>query len=335
MAKKKDVEIDKFDITANLIKQYGNIIRPASEILDEELEVYSSGSPNLDIALGGGWTESSCIQLSGPPKCGKTTTLVSSMKSWHDKGRETFWLDSEVRFKKMNLRVRGLDPSKIILISSTEDKILDAVDSLTIVENIMKAKKKIAIVIDSVSALCPRERSGEEVNAQVRSTAAKLFSDFCKRNAAIVRVNKISLFMTIHTICNISGYGAPFLEDSGRKLEYFADTKIRANSFSKWLDGDKMIGVIPKWNILCSHIGRPSNNPVESYIRFDTGIDEIREWYGLGLDYSLLTKAGSWIEFSFLENPIKKQGESQCVEYLEENPKVLQSLKTEIQKLLA
>ena len=266
MAKKKE-EGDSFDIDAKILKDYGSVIRNASEVLDQEIEIFSSGSPNLDLALGGGFTPG-VIQISGPPKCGKSTSLLQTLVSHQIKNKPCYYFDCESRFKRMNLDIHGLDPNKLTLISSSDEKILDGVDYLTIVENIIKSKKHAAIVIDSASSIMQREKADEEISAQLRDTGAKLWSQFCKRNAGLINVQRISLYIVRHTITNTSGYGSPYLEDCGRKLDYLVDTKIRANSFSKWMDGETQIGVIPKWHVICSSMKAPLAQPIESYIRF-------------------------------------------------------------------
>jgi len=334
MAKKKqdDGEDVKFDIENFIQKKYGNVVRSASSILEQENDVYDTGSPNLNIALGGGFTPG-VIEISGPPKCGKTTTFLQTLASHQAKGRTCFFCDCESRFKKMNLQIRGLDPDKLILISSSDEKILDGVDYLTIVENIIKNHRNAAIVIDSASSIMQREKAGEEINAQTRDTGAKLWSQFCKRNAGLINVQRTSLYIIRHTITNVSGYGSPFLEDCGRKLDYLADTKIRANSFSKWVEGEKQIGVIPKWNILCSSLGPPLDQPVESYIRFGYGIDDRREYFGIAVEFGLIGKSGAWYNFDFMDEPIKLQGESNCIQKFTENPELLELLKTKILEL--
>lgn len=332
MAKKKE-DTEGFDIDAKILKDYGSVITNASEILDKEVEIFSTGSPNLDLALGGGFTPG-VIQISGPPKCGKSTTILQSLVSHQAKNKPCYYFDCESRFKRMNLDIHGLDPNKLTLISSSDEKILDGVDYLTIVESIIKNKKNSAIVIDSASSIMQREKADEEISAQLRDTGAKLWSQFCKRNAGLINVQKISLFIVRHTITNTSGYGSPYLEDCGRKLDYLVDTKIRANSFSKWMDGEKQIGVIPKWNIICSSMKAPIDQPIESYIRFAYGIDDRREYFGIANDFGLIIKSGAWYNFEYLDEPIKKQGESQSIQYLEENPKSFEILKTKIKELI-
>ena len=336
MAKKKvekeDGELS--DMISDIVKKYGNIIKPASEILEEKLEVFSTGSPNLDLALGGGIQEGSMIEVVGLPKVGKTSLCLQTLTSYMDKGRACYFFDSENRFDKKNLQIRGMRAEKLNLIRSEEDKILDANDTLNLIEQIMKKEKGCAIVLDSLSTLLSRERATSEVDAQRRDTRPKLYSDWLQGISPLIRINKISLFIIRHFGTNVTGQGKKYIPDGGLKVEFRKDISLHCAWSEKWMHGEKYLGKIMHFDILCSNFAAPIDK-IDTYLRFGYGIDREKEVVSQGLDFGLLERSGSWILLSFLQEPIKLQGEERVIEYLRENPESYTLLATKIKEALS
>lgn len=337
MAKKKEsnAEVFNIDVMSQLVKDYGDIIRPASEILDDTKEVFSTGSPLLDNALGGGVQEGCLIEVAGPPKSGKSTTILQTLASYQKKGRNCYYIDAENRFDKKNLEIHGLDTTKLRLIRSDENSILDAVHILSIIEHIMKNDKGAAIVLDSASALCSREKIGEEVTAQRRDTRPKLWSDFLSSNNSYIRINNISLFVVRHLISTQNPMGKKWTTDGGVKLDYYKSVSIHCKYCERWIQKEKQIGQVLHWEVECSNFGGPVQS-VDSYIRYGYGIDEEKECFTMAVDYGLVSKAGSWFTLSFLESdePVKFQGDENAIEYLRNNPEAYNALKVKLKETM-
>lgn len=335
MAKKK-VEEDsdvKFDIKASILKQYGDVVRPGSEILDEKLEVFSTGSPSLDYNMKG-WLEGTTNVISGPKKLGKTSLILSSFVDYQKRGRNCWIFDAENRLKGINLRgIKGLDAEKLNVVRPTKGNPLTGNQLLDIVSNVMSSDEGAAIFVDSASAILPADRVGEGVDSQYRSTTPKLWGDFFRKTSAIIRVNKISFFLTQHLITNTGGGpGRKFVEDGGLYIGYASDSMLRGEWAERWVLGETTIGQIIHWNLVTGSMCAPVEK-IDSYLRYGEGFAKTKEYFTLGCDLGLIFRSGSWFELTYLETPVKYQGETKCLDFLNENPESLELLKVKILEL--
>lgn len=320
----------------SIVKKYGDVLVPASIIAETERKNLTIG-PKLDFALSGGIPEGSRVVFSGPPKCGKTTTILQIAANAIRDGRKVFYYDVENRFKKLNLYgIKDFDASKMRLIHSTEDHQLTAEEYLDIAKIFIKAKenKGSVHILDSVSALCPDSvMTSGDVSGSRRSTSPKLVKDFMNQVAGTIPVMNIILIAIHHLIANTSGYGVSEMEDGGRNMQYQADVKIRGGTPKKWEENEKQIGIIATWDVIWSALG-PSYGKTESYIRFNHGVDTITETIELATDFGIIKKAGSWFDLSDMGVTDKVQGTNGLFAYLMEHPEVLKKINVAFEKAM-
>jgi hypothetical protein len=337
MAKKKqdDGEDVKFDVKNSIVSKYGDVIRLGSEIVDEKLEVFSTGSPALDFVMKG-WMEGTTNLISGPKKLGKTSLVLSSFVDYQRRGRSCYIFDTENRLKNINLTgIKGLDPAKVNVIRPTKGNDLTGNQLLDIVMSVMAADAGSAIFIDSASAILPAERVGEGIESQFRSSAPKLLGDFFRKCSSVIRVNKISLFLSLHLIANTSGTGGrKYLEDSGNYIMYQSDSLLRGEWSEKWVAGETTIGQIIHWNLVTGSMTSPCDK-ITSYLRYGEGFDSVKETLILGLEMGLVSLKGSWYELSYLDEPVKYQGDEKVLAHFHENPEHLELLTQKIKELFA
>jgi len=335
MAKKKSEGDGEFkgDIDALINKKYGDVIRPASEIIDQNLEVFSTGSPNIDVAIGGGIQEGSVVEVCGLPKVGKTSLCLQSLSNFIAKGRPCFFVDVENRFDRKNLQIHGLDSSKLKLIRSEEGNILTITKTLDLIDDIIKSEKGCAVVLDSLSALLSDERAIDGVDGQRRDTRPKTNADWILGISPYIRINRATLFVIRHYSTNTSGNGAKYSPDGGLKVSFRKDVSLHCKWHEKWKVGEKFLGNIMHFAIDSSNFASPVEN-VDTFLRFGYGIDQEKEIVSQAIDYGILERAGSWITLSYLEEPIKLQGEEKVIDFLRENPDSYTVLRAKIQELL-
>ncbi len=337
MAKKKQTENGddvKFDAIAKIRKDFGDVLRPANEILDKKLEVFSSGSASLDFALGGGAEEGSLIEMSGLPKVGKSSLFLQWLVSYQKAGRDTYYIDAENRFGTKQLQIHGLDPTKLILIRSEGDKILDANDTLDLIEILIRNKPGCAIVLDSASTLCSRERATSKVDAQRRDTTPKLFSDFIVGVSPHIRINRVSLFVIRHVGMNQSpGAGEKYIASGGLKWDFRKDISLKCTWSEKWEEPKgEYIGKKLHIKVISSNF-KPPVDKVDTYLRFAYGIDIEKETVQMAMEYGLLEKVGNWLTLNVTPEPVRLNGEAQMSEYLRQNPEAFQLLTQQIKDL--
>lgn len=344
MAKKNTETEDVSTITIHekLIKEitneFGDVCKVSSDIANKPQTILKI-SPALDLALNGGILTGTWNLISGLPKTGKSTlalSIIAAAQKQEFGNRHAYYLDVEGRLKPMNLNgIYGLDQQKITVISSQVGHILSAEKYLTIAENIAHSHPGCILILDSLSALCVEKEMVGEMNSQTRASGPKLIAQFCRKLANVVPINDVTLIGIQHLIANTSGYGPALMEDTGNKIQYQTDNKLRVKSIEAYTIGsgqnEKRIGQIIHWQVLVSALGAIPGTTVSSYLRYGSGFDHIKEYIEQGINFGLIDKGGAWYKFG----EDKFQGAENLWLALNEKPELLQELKSQIQNLIA
>lgn len=312
----------------------GNNIFSAKDFVDRDRNIISV-SPMVDFSLGGGIPEGSWVILSGLPKCGKSiTALQIAANAQQQYGKPVYYGNVEHRVDKKELNgVHGLDVEAMEMVQSSPTKILTGVDFLTIFHQIVWDVPECVLIIDSTSALCGEGEFSGEFSAMGRNEGPKLLAKFCRKLTGVVPVQKALIIVVQHLIANTSGYGEPWYEDGGRKMQHAASTKLRCTTFQKWDNSKKeQIGQVINWQIKEAALTKPGGK-FQSYLRYGYGLDDIKEYITLGLDMGILSKSGKgW--FSIPEYEKQINGEDNVRQYYQENPQQFENLKTQIKNML-
>lgn len=331
----KDKSIPASSLGA-IFKKYGDVISSGTGLIEQK-SIILHVSPAIDIALGGGIPEGSMVSFSGPPGCGKSSTVLqiianAQKEEFNVNGatRKIFYADVEHRLKPMNMTgIIGLKPELINVIKSNKEKILSAQDFLDIIESIVKDPENegCIVVLDSSSALCPADELVHETSGQIRTTQPKIMSHWCKKMASSVKVMNATVIFIQHLITNTSGYGEKYQVDGGEKLKYHLDVKLMTKGKpEKWESKDGIqVGQVVEWDVLKSAMGA-SNTTAKSCLRFGKGLDIIKETFGLCVDFGVINKSGAWFSFQHGEEEIKSQGEENMCLLLAEKPELFKYL---------
>lgn len=325
MAKKKE---DKEDSNSG-------VMIDASFIKDRPRDVLHV-SPASDIGLGGGIPKGSWVIFSGKPKFGKSTKAIHCiakfLKQFPDS--KALYVDTEHRLKRFHLSHPLLDINRLQILQSQKGKILDAEEHLTQVELYIKDNPDSIIVIDSTSALCSSsEQIMDKISGDIRSKGPKILAHFCRKMASVVPVQDTIIIMITHLIANTSGYGSPYLEDSGNKIQYQSDVKLRGKSVEKWEDKETQIGQIISWNVEWAALG-PPGQIIKNYFRYNNGIDETMELIEQAINFGMITKGGAWFTCDFMselgELPQKAQGQEKLHQLISSDQRYIDCLQDQI-----
>ena len=243
---------------------------------------------------------------------------------------------------------------------SIRGKIIGAEEFLTAVTNIIKNNPGAVVVIDSTSALCSAKELTSDITGQARSLGPKILASFCRQMGPVVTVNNCIIISIQHLIANTSGFGASQYEDSGRKVQYQGDVKMRCKSSQVWKEEEIQIGQRTEWTVSWSALGPPGATVV-SWLRYGVGIDETTELIDLCLDIGLISSPpkSSWYNFDYLqefakesiaedrpndllsimgdkvpEKAFKMQGRQKLFNFMSENPIVEKMLLEQVKKIL-
>jgi RecA/RadA recombinase len=302
MSKKKFSSKFAEDMVSNdVINKYGDVVRSGTEVLDNINTLKVIGiSPALDIALGGGLREGSVVVMTGDPKSGKTTTALHFAAKCQKDNRKIIYVNTEGRLSKQNFDgIKGLNPDSILIVESTNERVLSAQDFLNIIEKYVNNDAGSLIIVDSLSNMVPSDELEGEIRTGVRNALPRLLSMFFKRISGTLMKNKAILICITHNIANSGGspYAPAKMADCGNMVQYQAGTNMVITHRGKWQvpkDTGTHVGQIANWSIKTSNAGGRPNSTAESWIKYGIGIDEVQEIIHIACELRLIKAAGAW-----------------------------------------
>ena len=369
MAKKKTVKKIPDGVRGTIEKKYGKIIESGTAVLEQlgEMKVLSV-SPAIDLALGGGIREGQVVVLTGDPKTGKTTTALYAAAKAQSQGKKVYYLNTEGRLTKHNFTgIKGLDIDAIEIIQSTDDKpMVSAETYLNVMERLIKEEENLFLICDSTSNMVPQDEIDGEIRTGVRNALPRLLSMFFKRiSGDVSRMKAIAVFIT-HNIANTGGsrFAPSKMADCGNMLQFQAGTNMVITHRGKWevpKESGNHVGQVANWVIKTSAAGGIPNTKAASWIKYGVGIDEAQELAQIATDFALIQAKGAWYTISCLvdnrTNPIvaaylsdkdvkaedeeavskafKFQGMEKLVNFLNDNPTLLDFIYDEVKDLLS
>jgi|TARA_R110000824_G_scaffold53483_13_gene148111 recombination protein RecA len=323
MAKKKITKFEN-DVTSNtVISTYGDVVRHGTEVLANltSLDILSV-SPALDIALGGGIREGSCVVMSGDPKTGKTTTALHFAGKCQQLGKKVIYVNTEGRLAIQNFEgIKSLNAETIIVVESTDDRVLSAEDYLNIIEYYINNDPECVIVVDSISSMVPKDELEGLIRTGVRNALPRLLSMFLKRIGGQVTKNKTVALFILHNIANTGGskWSPAKMTDGGNMIQYQAGTNIAITHRGRWQvpkDTGPHIGQVANWKVLTSNAGGTPNSTAEGWIRYGIGVDETQEIIQIACEFRLVKAAGAWYT---IDCALREKGHPSVAEVLKNN----------------
>ena len=300
--KAKKVDVSDDPVTNMINKKYGEIVQSGTSVL-ESLENYKTIgiSPALDIALGGGIREGSCVVMTGDPKTGKTTTALYFAAKAQKQGKKVVYLNTEGRLTKENFRgIKDLDISAIEIVQATDkEPLISAERYLNALETYIKNTPDLVAIVDSTSSMVPQDELDGEIRTGVRNALPRLLSMFFKRiSGDVSRMKSICIFIT-HNIANTGGsrWAPSKMADCGNMLQYQAGTNMVITHRGKWevpKDSGQHVGQVANWLIKTSAAGGTPLKTTESWIRYGIGIDECQEISQIANEFAMIERSGAW-----------------------------------------
>lgn len=321
-------------------KKFGSVLFDGSHIKNNP-KVLIPTTPTLDLSLRGGIPEGTLTLMTGRPKTGKSTMALQLAANAQELGRHVYYLNIEHRFNEKNLTTVShlkTTPDYFTLIESSREKTLSSQDFLNIAVDIISTHEQSVVILDSISSLCSDNELSRDIGEMARPEGPKMFGNFCRKVSSSINLNRITLIGILHLIANTSGYGSPWMEDGGNKIQYAADTKLKCKATSKWEEGSgdnvKLIGQEVDWEVVYSANG-PPGDVAKTYIRYGMGYDGTWEIICLGIDMGLITKAGAWFQYQPSSGEVVKvQGQPKLYDYFKNNPEETKLVYSKIKDLM-
>ncbi|MCZ8156928.1 MAG: recombinase RecA [Leptospira sp.] len=309
-------------------KQFGkgSIMRLGADTRMAEMNVISTGSLDLDIALGiGGFPTGRIIEVYGPESSGKTTLTLSAIAQCQKKGGIAAFIDAE----------HALDPSYAKKLGVNVDDLLVAQpdngeEALEICESLVRSNAIDLIVIDSVAALVPKaEIEGDMgdshmgLQARLMSQALrKLTGTISKSNTIVIFINQIRMKIGVM-------FGSPETTTGGNALKFYASIRLDIRRIETLKEKEEPVGNRVRVKVVKNKCAPPFRQ-AEFDIMYSNGINRETSLIDLAVKHDLIAKAGSW--YSYKTEKIG-QGKEQVRNYLAENPEIAFIVENQVRDL--
>ncbi len=307
-------------------KQFGKgSIMKLGDEADRTIEVSSSGSLTLDIALGiGGYPKGRIIEIYGPESSGKTTFALHAIAEMQKSGGYAAFIDAEHALDPQYAKVLGVDIDNLILSQPDTGE-----QALEIAEALIRSGAVGMVVIDSVAALVPEaEITGEMGDSHVGLQARLMSQAMRKLSGVISKTNTICIF--INQIREKVGimFGNPETTSGGRALKFYASVRLEIRRSEALRVGTDIIGNKTNAKVVKNKVAPPFK-VAQTDIVFGKGISKLGEIVDIAADLDIVKKSGAW--YSYKDQKIG-QGRENAKLYLEQNIEIKDEIEALIRK---
>ncbi len=312
-------------VISNIEKSYGkgSIMMLGKKDIDTNIDVYSTGSLGLDIALGiGGLPKGRVVEVYGPESSGKTTLTLHIIAEAQKMGGTCAFIDAEHALDPGYAKKLGVNIDELLISQpDTGEQALEISDTL------VKSEGIDLLVIDSVAALVPRaELEGEMgdslpgLQARLMSQALrKLTSSISKTNTMVVFINQLRMKIGVM-------FGSPEVTTGGNALKFYSSVRLDIRRIGAIKDKDNIIGNQTRVKVVKNKMAPPFKM-VEFDIMYGEGISKIGEIIDLGVQADIIDKSGAW--YSYKDEKIG-QGRENTKQFLKDNPELLNEIESKI-----
>ncbi len=288
-----------------------------------KVEVVSTGSLGLDIALGvGGLPKGRIVEIFGPESSGKTTLALHAIAEAQKRGGMAAFVDAEHALDPAYAKKLGVDIDELIVSQpDTGEQALEIVDTL------VRSNAIDVLVVDSVAALVPRaeiegEMGDSHVGLQARlmsQALRKLTGTISRSNCLVIFINQIRMKIGVM-------YGSPETTTGGNALKFYASVRLDVRRTGSIKERDEATGNQTRVKVVKNKVAPPFKQ-VEFDIMFGEGISKLGEMIDLGVKAGLVEKSGSWFSYDSIRIG---QGRENAKGYLRDNPELAERLERAI-----
>ncbi|PIV91406.1 MAG: recombinase RecA, partial [Gallionellales bacterium CG17_big_fil_post_rev_8_21_14_2_50_54_146] len=310
-------------------KQFGkgSIMRMGAGDVAKDIQVVSTGSLGLDIALGvGGLPRGRVIEIYGPESSGKTTLTLQVIAEMQKLGGTAAFIDAE----------HALDPQYAQKLGvKVEDLLISQPDNgeqaLEITDMLVRSGSVDVVVIDSVAALTPKaEIEGEMGDAQMGLHARLMSQALRKLTANINRSNTMVIFINQIRMKIGVMFGNPETTTGGNALKFYASVRMDIRRIGAIKKGDEVVGNETRVKVVKNKVAPPFREAFFD-ILYGEGISREGEIIDLGVLHKLVEKAGSW--YSYNGEKIG-QGKDNAREFLRSRPEMAREIENKIRTIV-
>ena len=300
---------------AQIEKQFGKgtIMRLGEGEVIEDIQVVSTGSLGLDIALGvGGLPRGRVIEIYGPESSGKTTLTLQVISEMQRLGGTCAFVDAEHALDVQYAQNLGVNLQDLLISQpDTGEQALEIVDSL------VRSGAVDLVVVDSVAALTPKAEIEGDMGDSLPGLQARLMSQALRKltatikktNCTVIFINQIRMKIGVM-------FGSPETTTGGNALKFYASVRLDIRRTGTIKKGDDAIGNETKVKVVKNKVAPPFKT-AEFDILFGEGISREGEVIDMGVEAKIIEKSGAWYAY---QGEKIGQGRDNAREFLRENP---------------
>jgi len=310
-------------------KQFGkgSIMRMGDGSVIEDIQVISTGSLGLDVALGvGGLPKGRVVEIYGPESSGKTTLTLQVSAEAQKGGGPCAFIDAEHALDPIYAQKLGVNVNELLISQpDTGEQALEIADML------VRSSAIDVIVIDSVAALTPKaEIEGEMGDSHVGLQARLMSQALRKLTANNKRTNTLVIFINQIRMKIGVMFGNPETTTGGNALKFYASVRLDIRRIGSIKKGDEVIGSETRVKVVKNKVSPPFREAVFD-ILYGEGISRQGEIIELGVAQKLIDKSGAWYAY---QGEKIGQGKDNAREYLREHADVAVEIERQIRERL-
>ena len=310
-------------------KQFGKgaVMRMGDAGAIRDIDVVSTGSLGLDIALGvGGVPRGRVVEIFGPESSGKTTLTLHVVAEMQKLGGTAAFVDAE----------HALDPSYAGKLGVNVDELLvsqpdTGEQALEITDMLVRSGAVDVVVIDSVAALTPKAEIEGDMGDSHMGLQARLMSQALRKlTANIKRSNTLVIFINQIRMKIGVMFGNPETTTGGNALKFYASVRLDIRRTGAIKRGDEVVGNETRVKVVKNKVAPPFKQ-VNFEILYGEGISREGEIIDLGVKHDIVNKAGAW--YSYNGDRIG-QGKDNVRKFLKENPEIAQDIEGKVRAIV-
>ena len=312
---------------AQIEKQFGkgSVMRLADGEVVKDIEVVSTGSLGLDIALGiGGLPRGRVVEIYGPESSGKTTLTLQVIAEMQKLSGTCAFIDAEHALDTQYASKLGVNLQELLISQpDTGEQALEIVDAL------VRSGSVDLVVIDSVAALTPRAEIEGEMGDSLPGLQARLMSQALRKlTGTIQRTNTLVIFINQIRMKIGVMFGNPETTTGGNALKFYSSVRLDIRRTGSIKKGDEVIGNETRVKVVKNKVAPPFKN-AEFDILYGEGTSRLGEILDLGASAGIVEKAGAW--YSYNGERIG-QGKDNAREFLREKPELALEIENRVRE---
>ena len=314
---------------AQIEKQFGkgSIMRLGDGEVVEAIEVVSTGSLGLDIALGvGGLPRGRVIEIYGPESSGKTTLTLQVVAQMQKLGGTAAFIDAEHALDTGYAQKLGVNLQELLISQpDTGEQALEIVDAL------VRSGSVDLVIIDSVAALTPKAELEGEMGDSLPGLQARLMSQALRKltgtvkktNTMVIFINQIRMKIGVM-------FGNPETTTGGNALKFYSSVRLDIRRTGSIKRGEEVIGSETKVKVVKNKVAPPFKT-AEFDILYGEGTSREGEVIDMGVEAKIVDKSGAWYAYN---GEKIGQGKDNAREFLRENPDIALEIENRVREAL-